>query len=91
MWRGVVPFFALLCLLGCASACAVLPFLRVVTVLVGLGASLSRYTQKKQTFVELNTLKVSPRYQLGAITIRYGANTFQEQEHEREEHVNEAG
>ena len=37
-WGGAwPPLFALLCLLGCVSACAVLPFLRVVTMLVGLG------------------------------------------------------
>ena len=40
--------FALLCLLGCVSACAVLHFLHVVTVLAGLGASSGRYREKKQ-------------------------------------------
>ena len=40
--------FALLCLLGCVSACAVLPFLRVVTMLVGLGTSSGRYRGKQK-------------------------------------------
>ena len=42
------PPFALLCLLDCVSACAVLPFLHVVTVLVGLGASSGRYREKNK-------------------------------------------
>ena len=46
-WGGAwSPLFVLLCLLGCASACAVLPFLHVVTLLAGLGASSGRFKKK---------------------------------------------
>ena len=33
---------------------------------------------EQYTFAELDTLKVLPRYQQGAITLRYGADAFQQ-------------
>ena len=45
--------------IGCVSACAVLPFLHVVTVLAGLGASSGRFREKKNGLDKQQQMAVS--------------------------------